>query len=40
MTIKQEAREMFDIKEGKTIMFMGDKERKTLCSKRIYFIHK
>ena len=27
ITIPKEAREMFDIKEGDTIMVMGDKER-------------
>ena len=27
ITIPKEAREMFDIKEGETLMFMGDKQR-------------
>ena len=27
ITIPKEAREMFDIKEGETLMFMGDQER-------------
>ena len=27
ITIPKEAREMFDIKEGETLMFMGDKDR-------------
>ena len=27
ITIPKEAREMFDIKEGETLMVMGDKER-------------
>ena len=37
ITIPKEAREMFDIKEGDTLMVMGDKERGIAVLKADFF---